>query len=497
MQPATYGVRAASGAAWSIVSAVVSKLAGLGSQLVLGWLLSKEDFGVYALAISTAWVAGIFADGGTRKILLQQGERYAELARPAFKLSLAINATAAVILAMAAPAIASLYRTPELTLLLWIICGSMILTTFGAVQRIRLLIDLRFRASSMLVAGSAILRQVCTVVLALLGFGPLSFVLPLLLVATFEAVVGRMIVGPLPRGNELDWQLTKYLLGQSPWLIISALALALSFQGDYLVVGAMQTPAVLGAYFFAFQLTYALTTPLGTAIRSVLLPSFARLKDDTARQAKAFSKSARIAVVMLSLAAAFLVVLAEPLIHLLWAGKWDDATLGVQALGVGLPFRLLAPISISLVESRGHWRAAAFLTAFAAVGTLGAAALGASLGGATSIAICISVQQVVVGVVQSVFAARVVGLGALRFVATLGLPMVLASGAASLTLWLMSVLACSVHVRLIVAPLLLAVALCVVARLVIWQQVKECATFVASMRGRRGKSVPETDRSLS
>jgi len=465
MQPATYGVRAASGAAWSIVSAVVSKLAGLGSQLVLGWLLSKEDFGVYALAISTAWVAGIFADGGTRKILLQQGERYAELARPAFKLSLAINATAAVILAMAAPAIASLYRTPELTLLLWIICGSMILTTFGAVQRIRLLIDLRFRASSMLVAGSAILRQVCTVVLALLGFGPLSFVLPLLLVA--------------------------------PWLIISALALALSFQGDYLVVGAMQTPAVLGAYFFAFQLTYALTTPLGTAIRSVLLPSFARLKDDTARQAKAFSKSARIAVVMLSLAAAFLVVLAEPLIHLLWAGKWDDATLGVQALGVGLPFRLLAPISISLVESRGHWRAAAFLTAFAAVGTLGAAALGASLGGATSIAICISVQQVVVGVVQSVFAARVVGLGALRFVATLGLPMVLASGAASLTLWLMSVLACSVHVRLIVAPLLLAVALCVVARLVIWQQVKECATFVASMRGRRGKSVPETDRSLS
>ena len=482
MSNPTYGVRAARGAAWSILAILTSKAASFAAQLVLGWILTKEDFGLYALAVSIAWLAGIFADGGTRKILLQEGERYSELARSAFHLSLIFNCAAASALALAAQAISRFYDTPRLSALLWVVAGSMVLSTFGAVQRIRLAVDLRFRAAALLVAVSSILRQLSVVVFALLGCGALSFVLPLLVVALFEAIVGRVLAGPLPRGKPLDRAITKYLLGKSYWLILSALALAISFQGDYLVAGALQSQAVLGVYFFAFQLTYSLSTPLSMAIRSVLLPSFARLKQDVPRQAKAFTKSARVVIVVLATAMAFLVVMAPPLIHVLWGGRWDDAAIPVQVLGFGLPFILLAPLSMTLVEAAGHWRASALLTTLAAIGTVGAAALGASLGDATTLAVCISVNQVLVGMVQAAIAARLLDVPRLTFGISLARPVALAAGCAGLTLWLASVTSLGATTRLLVSPIVLSMLLFMAGRLFVWEAVKECVAFIAAAR---------------
>ena len=41
-----------SGMLWSLLGTIISKGASFASQLVLGWLLSKEDFAIYAIAIS-------------------------------------------------------------------------------------------------------------------------------------------------------------------------------------------------------------------------------------------------------------------------------------------------------------------------------------------------------------------------------------------------------------------------------------------------------------
>lgn len=54
----------------------IGKFASLLSQLVLDCLLTKEDFGLYALALSLSSTAYLRRNGGAQQILVQKGDEY-------------------------------------------------------------------------------------------------------------------------------------------------------------------------------------------------------------------------------------------------------------------------------------------------------------------------------------------------------------------------------------------------------------------------------------
>jgi len=76
---------------WATLGTITSKSASFGAQLVLGWTLEKEDFALYAIAISWSTIAFALRNGGTEKLLVQSGRRYEEYAVPCFKIGLAFN----------------------------------------------------------------------------------------------------------------------------------------------------------------------------------------------------------------------------------------------------------------------------------------------------------------------------------------------------------------------------------------------------------------------
>ena len=66
----------ASGMLWATFGTLASKFASLAAQLVLGWVLSKEDFALYAIAISWSTIVLALRNGGTQRLLIQQGSKY-------------------------------------------------------------------------------------------------------------------------------------------------------------------------------------------------------------------------------------------------------------------------------------------------------------------------------------------------------------------------------------------------------------------------------------
>ncbi|MBK7420445.1 MAG: oligosaccharide flippase family protein [Nitrospira sp.] len=58
------GNRITSGLLWSVLSIAVGKGASLIAQIILGWLLSKEDFALYAIAISWSTIVMALRNGG-------------------------------------------------------------------------------------------------------------------------------------------------------------------------------------------------------------------------------------------------------------------------------------------------------------------------------------------------------------------------------------------------------------------------------------------------
>ena len=76
---------AAGGTAWLMGSGASSMLLSLSAQIALGWILSEDDFGLYALAIAVAACLQVFRDGGVSLWLARQKpDEFDQIANQAF-----------------------------------------------------------------------------------------------------------------------------------------------------------------------------------------------------------------------------------------------------------------------------------------------------------------------------------------------------------------------------------------------------------------------------
>jgi teichuronic acid exporter len=409
----TFGGLAATGMLWVSVGAVASKFASLGAQLVLGWVLSTEDFALYAIAISWSTIVLALRNAGTQRYLIQKGNSYDEFSSVCFKIALLFNGIGFVLLALAAPALSHLYDSQSLSAIIWIIALSLPLNTASLIFQAKLSSDMKFQKLTRISTWSALLRHGSMVAFALMGLGPISFVLPLILIAVFETVAGWYVVGAWPPNRRLTWQAMRGVLQDSRWIMLTSLAGILVMNGDYLAISLLQTKETLGIYYFGFQLSFSLAALFTNGVEAVMMPAFSSFHNDQERQKVAFFKAARVLMLGATLACFALVLTANPLVHGLWGGRWDSAIPVVQLLALSLPIKLVVPLCRSLLEGRGEWKFVSTLLLADGIGTIIAGGVGAWLGGLMTIAAVVSGYNLLSGLMFCGFVTKRIG-GQLR-----------------------------------------------------------------------------------
>jgi len=343
-----------------------------------GLFLSKEDFGLYAISFSIAAFAQIFRDGGVVQLLVQRGETaYRSLLGPVFWMALAFNFATALVLAGIAPFVARGRHEPDLLWLLIVIGLSMPLATPAVVLQARLAMKLRFDVVSRIQLISAFIRYGGTISLAWFGFGPLSFVLPLPVIALYEGVASYIAVREAPWRHSPQFHRWRDLFVQSKWLVFTAFATASLNQGGYLVLSALVDKSVIGVFFFAYQLIGQVDSLLSSTAAVVLFPALARLADEPARFRAAVRRSARMLMLLAAPATAALVVGFGPFETILWHGKWEAARWPCQAISLFYASRILFMVPGVAMQSLGQFRAAAFLVLFCGLGVMLATTIGA------------------------------------------------------------------------------------------------------------------------
>lgn len=406
----TLGGLAATGMVWATIGTIASKLASLGAQLVLGWVLSTEDFALYAIAISWSTIILALRNAGTQRFLIQKGSGgYDEFASICLKIALLFNGIGFVLLALAAPALSHLYESTSLNAIIWIIALSLPLNTASLIFQAKLTSDMSFGKLAHINIWSALIRHSSMAIFALIGLGPISFVLPLILIAIFETMAGWYTVGEWPPSRRLTWPALCGVLRDSRWVMLTSLAGILVMNGDYLAISLLQTKETLGIYYFGFQLSFSLAALFTNGVEAVMMPAFSRLHHDQERLKMAFFKATRILMLGATLACFALVLAATPLIHGLWGGKWDRAIPVVQLLALSLPVKLVVPLCRSLIEGRGEWKFVSQMLLADGIGTLIAGSLGAWLGGLMTIAAVVSGYNLVLGLMFCGVVAKRIG----------------------------------------------------------------------------------------
>ncbi|MDH3589960.1 MAG: oligosaccharide flippase family protein, partial [Gammaproteobacteria bacterium] len=357
----------ASGAFWVAFAASLGKVATFATQIVLGWLLSKEDFGTYAIVLSIGASVAVLRNGGTQQLLIQRGVNFDEHAPAIFKFGLAFNILAFVLLIALAMRAARFYEIPELVPLASLLALSIILASPGLILRAQVALSGRFRSLALVTATSDVTRQVLTILFAVLGFGVYSFMFPLALEPLILMTLLYLVSRSWPRSRHVPLQEYVGIFRESRWIMLSNLAIAARLNGPYFVISLFEAKALLGVYFFAAQLVVSLTTMFSTAINEVVFPSLSKVVDHTSSHHGIFLKAARASITIGACVSLALIAVGSPIIELVWNGKWDESIGCVAVLATTFAPVILIVLCLATLASRGLWkpRLAVLITAAA------------------------------------------------------------------------------------------------------------------------------------
>lgn len=395
--PPALGRTVGRGVLWMIVNTGVAKLASFAAQVVLGALLSAHDFGVFAVSVSVAGLTSVFRDAGVRQLLVQRGREYEKVAGPLFWLGLTLNAAAAAALAVASPSLAKLYGEPQLTSLLLITAVAIPLATPGAMLSARLGIDLRFREISILQTVLAVIRYGGTIGCALAGAGPLSFVLPLPILAITEWIAGYVLTRSAIWMRSPQFSSWPEFFMPLKWSLLTIVAIILCNTGIYVVIGALVSSEVVGVYFFAYQLVIQIGAMLAGNVGQVLFPAFAKLKEEPTRQRDATVRALRMLMFVAAPMNLALVAVFAPLEALVWDGRWLGAVLPVVVISACYPAQLSLTVAMSVRQANGDFREWGRLFFLYGVGSILFGAVGAVVFGSAEGVAALSGGYMVVG----------------------------------------------------------------------------------------------------
>lgn len=369
------------GVSWMVIATSVTKVFSFVSTIVLGILLTKDDYAVYGIAIGIAAFAQILRDGGMKQILIQkQAFRYPRLSGPVFWMSAVLNGMAGLLLGAAAWPLAAWYGEPELGPVLLATAVSIILTTPLGIYRAKMSVDLRYRQLATLQAWSSVSRYSTMILFAAMGLGPLSFTLPLVVRVLVEGVYGFIITRDKPWTRPPRLRLWPAIWGQSKWLFFGTFAMSMLSNGDYLVLGWLKVAghvsmAAVGQYVFAYQIAVQINIIVAGNLQAVIFPALSRLAAEPARHARAVLRATRIMTLVGSGMGLGLACIFEPLQVILWNQKWEAATGAVFWMAAFFPMRLLTSVLNAAQMSKGRFREWFLLSLLQGAGMMGAAAI--------------------------------------------------------------------------------------------------------------------------
>ncbi len=422
-----------SGTIWMFFTTGIGKIATLLTQIVLGWVLSKQDFGLYALALSVATSVSLLRNGGTQQILIQRGERYSDLAPLIVKFAFYFNCTAFLILLILAPVAAQIYDAPELTWMIGFIALSFLLMTPSLIFRAKLSIAKRFKSFALIKLSSDLVRQFSTMFFALIGIGPLSFVLPMAIEPVLWGVLGWICVKQWPNSLKLTWKKFKEIFKDARWVMLGTLAISVTQNGDYFIIGLFESKTDLGIYFFSLQLTVAVSVLFVSTIETVMLPILAPLKMNLPQLKDTFKlvlRNINFIGIPLTVGLFFSI---EPLVGLFWQGKWEDAVPIAQILSLTVPANLLVSLGRTLTEALGYWRYRLWLIGGYGLGGMITVAIAAWLGDLLTIATFVCLYRGTFALTQCILVGRLVDLNIFRVLHAITLPLVVSIIAAYCT----------------------------------------------------------------
>jgi lipopolysaccharide exporter len=450
-QASERGPGVATGLTWTLTALISTRLVTLIGLAVLARLLAPQDFGLLAFALAYMTYITALGDLGTGMALIYWPSRTNDAAQVTFVVSVAMGWIWMAATILLAPAIAAFFESPAGAPILAAIALSLPLQALGSTHEALCRKSLRFRAWLVPELALATGKAAVSIALALGGFGVWSLVWGHLAGHLLRTVLLWAIV-PWRPTLRIPWDLfgPMFVYGRSI-VAVNALS-AVVHHADLLIVARLLGITALGFYQMAAKIPEMTITLLVRAVSYVLFPALSHVHAQGRNPAETYLATLRGVGLVTIPAAVMLVMMAEPLVLILFGATWIPSVPVVQALAVVTCLRALGTHAGDLLKASGRpgtlvvlaaVKATLLIPALAVAARGGMVAVGLVMAGVTAVTMTVDVAVAcaytrisVRSVLASLRAGAVGGLGVFGglVVVDAGLPATSASTAVAVSL---------------------------------------------------------------
>ncbi len=339
---------------WNVIDRVSSQLLYAVTGIVLARVLTQEDFGLVGAILVFQAFATLFVDSGFSYALIQRKSPTNLDYSTVLWFNVGVAVLIYAILWFASPFIATLFQNDlRLISLSRVMFLSFIINATAIVQTNRLMKQMDVKMIAVSNALGLIAGAVVGILLAIYGYGAWAIVWQTIILATVKSFILWVTSHWLPL-FKFSWDSLRSIFKVGSGIMVSSF-LNIVFQNIYsFFIGNRVGLVSLGYYTQADKWSKMGVSSLSQVLTSSFLPVLSRFQDERERFNRATAKMNRFTAYVLFPAMGFLIVMAEPLFHLLFGTKWDASIVLFQLLLLRGIFTVLSSLYNNYILALGR-----------------------------------------------------------------------------------------------------------------------------------------------
>jgi O-antigen/teichoic acid export membrane protein len=329
------------------------KLLNFISTLILARLLVPEQFGLVAYCTIVIQYLDIINTAGLGQALVARRDKFEPAANAAFVASIFLGLVSFVIAWFSAPFVAGFFRQEGVTDLFRVLCLSLPIGNLGLVPGAVLSRKLEFRKRVISEFGRTLVKGLISVILAFTGWGPWSLVYGQLAGELTGSILAWTLAGWRP-GRAFDPLVTREVMIFGFHIILANVAAELRNNVDYVIVGRVLGPALLGIYTMSYRIPELIIGNINGVVASVTFPLLSRAQHDLASLRSVYFGYIRYIALFAYLAAFSLVLVSGPFVESFMSPAWNAMIIPMSLIAVAFAIKATGYVTGVLYKAVGR-----------------------------------------------------------------------------------------------------------------------------------------------
>lgn len=309
------------GLLWKFGERITAQLVSLLVSIILGRLLTPNDYGSVALVMVFITIANVFVSNGFGNALIQKKNADNIDFSSVFYINIGLSVLLYLILFFCAPFVAGFYGMPILNPVLRVLGIRIPFAAVNSIQHAYVSRNMLFKRFFVSTMFGTVLSGAVGIIMAYKGFGIWALVAQYLTNTCIDTLVLWFTVKWRPV-LKYSWKRAKSLISYGWKLLVSALLDTGYTQLRSLLLGKIYTSEDLAFYNQGEKFPQILSVNINSSIGSVLLPVMSQFQNDKEKIKAITRRSIQVCSYVLWPLMIGFAVIADPLIKILLTEKW-------------------------------------------------------------------------------------------------------------------------------------------------------------------------------